>query len=315
MPIESALPKVVAIVTTYKPDEGVFASLSAIMKACPVTIVVDNGSPAEFAEILDRIEALVSGVVRQVDNRGLANALNVGVSEAIAGFNAEYVLTFDQDTQPDANYVEESLAALRTATEAGLDVALTCAGRNNDWTLQNLERISGVDVAVEALQSGFLLPVTTIERIGEFRDSFFIDCVEIEYMFRARAHGLHCVVASDAHIVHTVGDRIAVSLRSKQLYVFGRKLEFSYHGPLRRYYITRNRFILFGLYARSNKRWALRQFITETKIALLCLLFGPQKPRQVLAFWAGLSAALRGKEGKVPDRVAQILVGTQRVAS
>jgi len=298
---------VVALVTVYRPDEGIFESLEAIQRNCPTVIVIDDGSSSDYDLMLDRIEKSVDLLVRQTANSGLAKALNVGIETAIEKYQATHVVTFDQDTQPDDDYLAEALKALDAATVAGMDVALVCAGRNNDWTLQDIEQKLGFNTAVEALQSGFVIPVTTVRRIGNFRSSLFIDCVDIEYMFRARANGMESLVADSARIAHTVGDRIAVKFRGNQVHVLGKRLEFSYHGPLRRYYITRNRLVLFKLYGRQHPAWARKHFLTETKIAFLCLLFGRDRPQQVMAFVAGVIDGARGREGKIPQGLARRL--------
>ena len=160
---------VVALVTVYRPDEGIFESLEAIQRNCPTVIVIDDGSSSDYDLMLDRIEKSVDLLVRQTANSGLAKALNVGIETAIEKYQATHVVTFDQDTQPDDDYLAEALKALDAATVAGMDVALVCAGRNNDWTLQDIEQKLGFNTAVEALQSGFVIPVTTVRRIGNFR--------------------------------------------------------------------------------------------------------------------------------------------------
>jgi len=292
---------VVALVTVYLPDEKIFESLEAIQRNCATVIVIDDGSPAGYDAILGRIEKSVDLVIRHGDNAGLAVALNNGIEAAVTKYGASHVVTFDQDTQPDDDYLAQALMALDKATAAGMDVALVCAGRNNDWTLQDVEQKLGFNTAVEALQSGFLIPLSTVERIGNFRPSLFIDCVDIEYMFRGRAHGMESLIADSARIAHTVGDRIAVKFRGRQVRVLGKRLEFSYHGPLRRYYITRNRLVLFRMYGRENPGWVRKHLLTETKIAFLCLLFGRNRPQQVLAFVAGVIDGVRGREGKIPS--------------
>jgi rhamnosyltransferase len=304
------LPKsnnVVAVVTVFRPDEDVFRSLDAIKIVCPTVIVVDDGSSAQYTEILSRIEGVVSDVVRQKANLGLAEALNVGIRRAAERFDATHVLTFDQDTQPDPDYLDRALESLQNARDAGLDVAVVCAGINNEWTLQDTLRVRGVNTAVEALQSGFLVPMSTIERIGDFQSGLFIDCVDIEYMFRARRHGMHTVIAESARIAHTVGDRIAVTFRGRQVHVLGKRLEFSFHGPLRRYYITRNRLILFKEYAPQHRSWAVRHFLNETKIAVLCFLFGRDRPQQLFALVAGIADGIVGRDGRIPAPTARLV--------
>lgn len=295
----------VAVVSVFRPDEEIFHSLDAIRAICPTMVIVDDGSPPEFSEILNRIETVSTKVVRQSENSGLAEALNVGCAAAISEYGATHLLTFDQDTQPDGDYLIRVLETLEAAESAGIEVGLVCAGQNNQWTLQDMERTRGVNVAVEALQSGFLIPVTTFDRIGNFRSSFFIDCIDIEYMFRARKLGLESVVADEARIAHTVGDRISVSFRGRQVRILGKRLEFSYHGPFRRYYITRNRLILFKEYGRQHPAWARRHFLSESKIALLCFLFGKDRAQQVFALVAGVVDGLRGYEGKMPSRTTK----------
>ncbi|MCV5902536.1 hypothetical protein OFN63_41200, partial [Escherichia coli] len=61
-------------------------------------------------------------------------------------------------------------------------------------------------VAVEFLAtSGSLVDIAAFDRIGPFRDDYFIDAVDLEWCFRAWSRSYSCWIARAVAMEHTVG--------------------------------------------------------------------------------------------------------------
>ena len=86
-----------------------------------------------------------------------------------------------------------------------------------------------------AIASGALIPVSTLRAVGGMRESLFIDLVDIEWCFRARARGFRAFGVCAAKLQHRLGEQ--------PTRILGRKL--ATHSPVRNYYFFRNAVWLF----------------------------------------------------------------------
>jgi rhamnosyltransferase len=137
--------------------------------------------------------------------------------------------------------------------------------------------------------SGALIALPVIEAVGPMEEGLFIDNVDLEWCFRARARGYALLGVCDAVLEHSVGDQV--------VHVAGRALY--RHGPLRQYYIMRNR---IALYRRpySPWGWVVQDFLRLwVKLVLFGLVFAPR--RENLRMMArGLVDGLKGRSGPFP---------------
>ena len=106
--MSSPAERIIAVVPTYHPDDGVLGRLRALADQVHGVIVVDDGSGAGADQVLERAAAM-GIVVRRLDrNSGIAAALNEGVRAALDD-HADYVVNLDQDTDLPADYVSTAL--------------------------------------------------------------------------------------------------------------------------------------------------------------------------------------------------------------
>jgi rhamnosyltransferase len=91
------------------------------------------------------------------------------------------------------------------------------------------------------MTSGNLLNLSAYQVVGPFLDELFIDFVDVEFCLRLRQKGFLVVQANRAILKHNLGNITNVKILFKQLRT-------SNHSPLRRYYITRNRFFVWNKY-------------------------------------------------------------------
>jgi rhamnosyltransferase len=124
------------------------------------------------------------------------------------------------------------------------------------------------------ITSGTLHSIPAWERLGGFREDFFIDCIDTEFCLRARARGLEVIRATEPALAH----RIGVPSRK---WVLGRWMLPTNHSPLRRYYVTRNRISFWKTYARTDGRFVLKDM------------------RQCLREWIGIAFAESDRAAKL----------------
>ena len=304
-------PRVVAVVPTFRPDEALLAGLQALGPQVSAIIVVDDGSPLDPTGILERAETLGCQIVRSPTNDGIAAALNTGIRLALADA-ADYVLTLDQDTVLPAHYVSDCTTAFRIAAPE-TRLGIVCTDRvNGQPSIPEHYTAEGLGLVREAIQSGFLISAECLAECGLFDERLFIDCVDTEYCLRIAQHGYRIAVGPGTDISHSLGEQVA--LRPFGIARFdenGRLRTYEYHGPTRRYFITRNNVDLFLRYARIRPRWVISAIKRELTPTWTTIVSGPLRRRQLAATLIGAVHGLARKRGPLSPRLRRILVGAR----
>lgn len=281
----------VAVLVTHHPDLAILETvLAALTPQVAGLVLVDNGSgqtPALEA-LLTAQDLPVRGLF-QPENSGLARAQNLGIAEAQA-MGAGAVLLMDQDSQPAADMVaalEAALEARAGDTPAAIGAAYTEPHRGADAGLP--EAGGAVPEMPALIASGTLIPCAVFTAVGAFDEALFIDFVDTEWCFRARARGYRCFAARAARMTHRIGDG------TRQ--VLGRARPV--HAPARAYYQTRNILVL------ARKPWVPRRWLWRVLPRVLArslglaLIASPRGAR-LRAVIRGLWDGLRGQGGAMP---------------
>jgi rhamnosyltransferase len=286
---------VCAVLVTYHPDPAFPARLGRIASQVGATVVVDNGSSAAALDMLGQATAAVTGatLIRNDENLGIARALNIGVQYAQA-HGSSWALLLDQDTLVDTDMVERLLAVQASCLTARV---AAIGSRFRDTRGQTVEpiRMSAQGEHWEEVESvitsGCLLSLRAYADVGPFRDDFFIDYVDTEFCFRARAAGFRVIQTRAPLMSHTVGAPTSHT-------VFGNKTWTTNHSAERRYYIARNNTVMlreYGTFGRGHWLWKslTRSFRLSKRIAF----FETDKFNKIAAVWQGWRDALRGRMG------------------
>lgn len=272
--------RIVAVATVFEPPPGTAMELESLGRQVSAVVVVDDGSqsPAEFPGMQ---------VIRHRHNRGIAAALNTGV-RAARDLGATHVLTVDQDSRFDDDYVEQLLAAWERAERQGLQpgavgaVGFSGLSHRGKWQ-------DAVMVVPESIQSGTLFSVDALESIAGFDESLVIDGVDTDACLRLADHGYDVCVAP-VEFEHSLGSGHFVS-------ILGRRVWSSGHPPFRRFYITRNGLLLLRRHARRHPRWAA----VSSRRLLVASVLAAGSPQQRAAMRAGIKAAWHSRTGRIPE--------------
>jgi rhamnosyltransferase len=235
-----------AIIVTSHPDQVKISRLvELLIPQVEGVVVVDNGSSCDELCGLASYQSTGSlHLIRLHENKGIAAAQNTGISYA-RGRGAEFVVMFDHDSAPASDMVARLVEAAKERTAIGVDVAAV-GPRYLDERQDNpppFITIDGLrirrrgcekpDSVVEVsylIASGCLIPMKTLEIVGDMREGLFIDYVDIEWGLRARKMGFRSFGACGATMVHELGD--------EPIRFMGRNIPL--HSPLRHYYHFRN---------------------------------------------------------------------------
>ena len=240
---------VAAVVVTYYPDvEALRSLMTTLVEQCGQVIVVDNDSNLNHEVLgfshLPNVHWILLG-----SNMGVAKAHNVGINKAKA-LSGSHVLLMDQDSFPEGDMVERLLKTEEMLLSTGKEIAAVGPVQVDSRNGGKAPFISTEGLTVEKLycddqaiqwcradfiiSSGSLISMEVFDNIGLMEEPLFIDCVDIEWGFRAASKGYQCFGAFDAKMQHAIGD--------KPLSLFGKQI--TLHSPLRHYYFYRNLIVL-----------------------------------------------------------------------
>ncbi|MDL9936855.1 glycosyltransferase [Gordonia sp. ABSL1-1] len=315
---------VVAVIASFEPAGDLLEVLDHVSAQVDSVVIVDDGSPSlatdptgAVAGVLDRCAAAGATVLHTSENRGIAHALNQGVRVALER-GAAAVLTLDQDTHLEPDYIERVGDHLDLASSVGIRRVLASPSRINEDVAPFWFAERGLTLAFEPIQSGLVITREVFDEVGLFDEGLFIDCVETEFYLRARARGAHALVVPGTGIRHRLGRRARwVPPRPLRWLIRGggAGIEFSEDAPFRHYYIARNRIVLYRKYFRTEPLWCAVSIAKDTISRGRAILIGTQRRSRIYLTTAGLAAGLRGDVGRIPERTRRRAEGISSVQS
>ena len=205
MTVASSPGAVWAVIPTYRRTQGLTATLDVLAsqtKRPDAVIVVDNGSSADVAQLVEHFAERVPDVaVSYVDpgaNTGPAGAMFVAMERAVAGGNPnDWLLRLDDDRPLRSQTQLEELIDLCAEAMAKHPrvAAVGCAGSRYDWRTGRLVRPlqdpDGGLVEVDFLSTNHfpLFKLEAIRAVGPFDAELFFGSSELEYCLRLRRAG------------------------------------------------------------------------------------------------------------------------------
>jgi rhamnosyltransferase len=287
--------EICAVVVTCNPDAGFPERLSRVRPQVACVVVVDNGSPPTAVEMLRNAAANPDfDLILNDSNLGVATALNQGARFARAR-SFRWVLTLDQDSTVEPFLVDALLHAY--AMYPSIEkVAVVGSNYYDEKRGKTLAPASPADPPyleqTTVITSGTLLSLAAFEKIGPFRDDFFIDHVDDEYCLRARSMGYRVILCRKPVIRHSIGGAIGKG-------ILGRMVWSSNHSPARRYYMARNFLWTTRKNLFSSPRWVASRAIRHAGFLLLMLLLEKDRWEKIEGAARGVRDGLRGTPRRV----------------
>ena len=238
---------VASIFVLYRTDLKKFKKVLSLNKKNFSNIFLVNNSP-EISLNLFKSKQIT--LINNSSNIGLAAALNIGILQAKKK-GAKMVVLFDQDTLIPDNFLQEMLININS-NQYSKKVALFSPAYFNKVTndygsIINLKKFrlerSSLDtkknflISHYVITSGSFIPMSVLDDVGLMREELFIDLVDTEWCFRARANGYKIILFPKIKITHHLGDS-SVTLIGKN---------YPIHKPVRIYYYFRNSIYLYRL--------------------------------------------------------------------
>lgn len=266
--------KLAAIIVTYHPNlHDVKHNIVAFANFVDMLIVWDNSeTPAD----LGFLKQLYPDIILHQDrkNHGLSAAYNKAIQIA-RELGCTHLMTMDQDS------TFENFKEYRRQIESFDDFSVgifTCP-INNDI------HVSGYrDITV--CQSGSIYTMEMLYHIGGFREDLFIGMVDAEMSLRALERGYKIYQMSNCNLIQHIGSR-------RKLNLFGHIVEVSDYGPLRHYYDSRNRILLWYEFPYDcSLRHKLHFLWSRVKLMIKIILFEEKKTSKskaiIIGIWHGI---------------------------
>lgn len=284
---------IACVYITYEPNVDLLSrSLLSLKDQVDTIFVVDNASSCFLGDLFENDSNI--HLIRLNKNQGIAAAQNVGIRKAQA-LNFDYIMLSDQDTLYPSDYISTMLPSFKIKDNVAA-VAPRFIDNNKSYSdgfistdsifFAQFHPISGNHEIQQCIASGQIIRVGALASIGLMLESLFIDWVDIEWCWRARAKGYSILGNADVTIAHQLGDE-AVNVGFRQV---------NLRSPMRHYYITRNAFYLalYKSYLPLTKRVVLfiRSFRYLVSFPLLAKPRGKNLKAVVLGFLHGILGKL-----------------------
>jgi rhamnosyltransferase len=198
------------VIVLYNPTAEDLAFVGS-MAASHDGVVVDN-SPAPLTDsgAIGRMRYL-----HEPANVGIAKAQNDALDILKRQPQTSYYVFLDQDSRVGADYpqqIADEFARMRNTTGnlalLGPTVRHKDDGEEYRSAFHKYQQLGdGLEIRREIISSGSCMSREALETVGANDASLFIDYVDFEWCWRAKAKGLVCGITPRVSILHQVGNR------------------------------------------------------------------------------------------------------------
>lgn len=287
-----------AVIVTYHPGIGFLERVKCINHQVGKVVIVDNHSSESCLQMIRKLSIEIGvHLILNKDNLGVATALNQGVRYAV-DHGYTWVLTMDQDTLAYPTMVQNLITAYNDCPfREKVGMIGSSYHEGNTGKVMPVGKDNGKRPWLEVrgvITSGSLIPVPIFEKVGPFREDFFIDLIDTEYCHRLRLAGYKLIITPRISMQHFIGNR------SKTRNLSANTIMPLNYPPFRSYYITRNMLLLA---CKSDfwkePRWALGMLRFLIRYWLMTVLFEDNKLTKIKHIGLGITHGLISKRGKL----------------
>jgi rhamnosyltransferase len=299
--------KIGTVIITFNPDDGFGENLAAITSQVDDVVIVDNGSEKNSLHRINECISQYSNIVfiKNDTNLGIAKALNIGCSYLLERDNL-YALLLDQDSLVTDGMVESlfktiaqynscavaspKIIAKDSDNNLGVIPSRYMLPSNSLFYRKSLIKSEPLKVLFN-ITSGSLIDLATWNEIGQFQEDYFIEGVDNEYGLRVNRLGYSIIVDNNASLVQQYGDQQVKTL-------FGRNFFPTFHRPLRPYYVSRNRIMIWKKYYKEYPSYLTWDLLSFFNTLFLIIVFEDKKYQKIKYIGKGLVDGCKGIKGK-----------------
>ncbi|MGO1078391.1 glycosyltransferase family 2 protein [Inquilinus sp. CA228] len=307
-----------AVVVLFHPTAEQIARAVELRRHCDDLVVVDN-TPQPDNRLAILFEDHDITLINEGNRNGIAGAHNRGLASQFER-GADAVALIDQDSVMPADYfpvMREICATLASQPfivgprifEEAIQEYVPVLETNGIAVRQlDIHEDDGMQRCATLISSGCVISRAAFAKIGSFDEKLFIDCVDTEYCFRARACGVPVYVTPALTLSHRIGN-----LRRHKLGPY--KTITLNHPWYRRYYNARNSIQLLFRHGRRYPVIFLLNLFTLREVFYIALL-EDAKLAKLIGIFLGVVDGLSGRLGPIehtrPRLVARFAHGADR---
>ncbi len=242
-------------------------------------------------------------VLRMARNLGAAGGWAEGLRYAALEKGYDWVWTFDDDSIPGGDALEQLLAGgtlLGTGPEFGMMVPLPMNETTGIPYPPLLWQEGFVKPSLELLQrplwfadlaitSGSLVRSEVVRSVGLPRAEFFMDFFDFEYCLRMRSQGFLIGVVTNCHFDHKIGN-------ARNIRIPGLNRLWPDYAPWREYYLSRNMvYAAWHLYPTGRTKSFVRNHLLRHAAGVV--LFGKNRASALYKMFQGFCDGKRARLG------------------
>ena len=288
------LQSICAVIVTYHPTHDMLENMPDIFVQVQGMVVVDNDSGTEQLKALRAAsDSIGFHLIENGENLGIAEALNRGVRWAKDN-GYPWVILFDQDSNITDRFVDLMFAAWESHSDRQRVCSIHPRYVHPETGREQQVWRAGDGGPVISITSGALIPTWIFDRIGWFASEYFIDEVDSEFCYRIRAAGYLIADSKQAILLHAAG-------HPKKFSFLGFNFQPGHHSAVRRYYMSRNRVVLYRKYLPVFPAWILHSIGQALRETIKCFIVEKDRARKfrnlLLGTWDGLIGRMGKREG------------------
>ncbi|MBQ9888401.1 MAG: hypothetical protein IJM41_04065 [Bacteroidales bacterium] len=267
--------KILAVIVTYNPDMEVLRrNISSFIDGVGKLLVWRNSPLDEEAVTYGQAWAGKVEFCGTGENVGLPKAYNYAAGRASEeGFT--HLLIMDQDS---------CFADFEGYIQAAAKVPdCICGPVINSRFLP-----SEIVDEYALINSGMLIPLPVVERTGGWREDFFLDAVDTEFLYHSKSLGIRACHINAGNLAHSLGKKAVKKFLGKPYTIFD-------YPPKRLYEIYRNPLIVMRTYPSCTAELKKVQYKDNRERLVRILLGEKQKCSKMKAIFRGVREGLRYK--------------------
>lgn len=188
-------------------------------------------------------------------NEGLSFAYNRAIEYAKAhGYT--HLMTMDQDSKWE-NFKEYKQECENQFVKYNNAIIGPC--------INDIKREKTIKLVPHVINSGLIIPISTIKRIGMYSERFIIDAIDVELCFRANSNNIPTfIIAGNWGLIQKFGNQSFFQLRGSQ------RVSYNY-SPYRLYGIIRNHILLTRMYPeqKANIVRTYKVYLKEFAVSII----------------------------------------------
>ncbi|NQW07356.1 MAG: hypothetical protein HQ480_02515 [Candidatus Pelagibacter sp.] len=261
-----------AIIILFQPHNEVLNYIKTIKNTFDVLVLYNNGISMDLNEFNE------FNLIGDGTNEGIGTAINKSV-KFLQNQAVDIVFFFDQDSRINESfklYIEECKNVLEVNNKLILGASYSDQGdfdllkSSSEWIDEYAVITSGKCISIEYFISS-----------GGYKESWFIDLVDVEFCLRIRLIGGKILRYTPVVMSHSIGEKGVHNF-------FNIKVKTTNHNSLRLYYLFRNSCWLIKGYVISFPFLIIKYSLKRIKQVLKILFFEKQRKEKLKSILKGI---------------------------